>query len=1560
MRIYGLPLAFLIFTPLLLVILPVYGTSLEQTLTFDRSAFQLVPQKGFTKIFSPGIPSTEDYGKPEFPEEPIYLLLPPGTRAAGVRIFDVVEEILPGAYRIFPKQKPVSTSEADVWTEPDHAAYTSVAPYPEDVIRLTGQGDFHGKRIACLLVHPYRYVPRDGKLSFVSQMRIVLDLEVDYHPSMTRLRAFSEDEEKRENVLRGIIANSQALGTFSRPSLISSWNKAGGFTPSEEPSPFGSPVRYVIITNEAMAPVFQAVADYKTRIGVPAVVRTVNWIKAHYPRGVDDAETIRDFLKDAYQNWGTNYVLLGGDCNIVPIRYILCWGDPNTPGDYYYQCLDGSWDENHNGVFGEANGDTVDLFPELKAGRACVGSPAEALVFVNKTLRYLAPQDRSFQTTFLLIGQSVFNPGDGAEWCNMIASFAPPEFRMIRLFEPDYCQGNLCRDSVLQYFDQGPGLIYSQTHGQATKLEVRGHERSCKELLTRTDLDALVNGVRTPFWYSVNCHGNAVDLDCVGEHFMGNPNGGGVAYYGATRNMYPDPYGVNMDWVFFDSLFSRGHLRVGEAANDSKIPFIGNSQGDTPYRLLTVTGLLQGDADLAVWATTPKVLTLDFPRTLPLSPLSVKIRASSLLGPVSGVRVTLSKPGEVYTSGFTDSRGEVSLQINPQTPGEVEVAGRKDNFLVTEGTAFVYPQDPFVTAFRQRLQEDTSSVSSGNGNGVLEAGETAALWLTLKNTGGDVARGVRTTLRTSDPHITLLDSSFTVPQAIAPGDTFVSLVPLRFRVSPEMPDGRTVSFLLVTQDSSNRTFPQDLKLDCRAPVLTQVGQLVDDDDIPPTQGNGNGMPEPGETVGLVLTLKNYGGGQEEGVEAQLTSPDSLVVVLDSTSHVGRIPPYGELRTGAAEELLFKVRKQRIGEGYRFSLKLQDAYGRRKDRSFEVVPMRAPGLLWDEPDSASILLHWDPLPDPKAYRYNLYRAEQAGGPYQKVNPDLLASSRFTDSGLPRGQTNYYAATTVDTSLNESVYSMVLAAATYPLNRTGWPRPMSTEFLATPVVCDVDPSYPGKEVIAASLDNRIYAWHADGTGLLNPDGLFKTVPGANFFVTSPAAGDLDGDRIPEIVECTFICDTPRVFVWKANGNNLAGWPKSLQGNACHASPVLYDLDGDSWPEVIAATMSGRVYVWRRDGTGYRDTSGLFAVLADSAGVVVLGTPAVGDINGDGRPEVVVPGGPSKKLFAFDYEGNPIPNFPVQLDDQTCSSPALGDLDPSFPGLEIVTVTRGNQVHVLRGDGQEVREWPQFVNINEKDASPTVADLDGDGTLEVVFPGIYQVYAFRANGTPFPGFPVGWFGTAFSSISVGDIEGNGGMELVVGGGDEKAYAWYADGKKMLGFPIATGGIVKSSPILCDLGDLRVTTLLGSYSYTLNAWQTMTSSAPVRLEWWTFHHDEWRTGQYGFIPPRLGVEELLNSGSTPTLPQKTALFPSAPNPVVTGASIHYHLARECAVNLTVYNVAGERVKILVRGKLKPGYYNAVWNGRDEKGVKVASGIYFYRLQAGSIVLTRKLVVTR
>jgi hypothetical protein len=102
---------------------------------------------------------------------------------------------------------------------------------------------------------------------------------------------------------------------------LHSTSRGGGFLPTGDPSLDGSAVRYLIITSAALQSAFQPLADWKTQRGVPATIRTIEWIESRTRHGVDRAETIRNFLIEAYTLWGVDWVLLGGDTGTIPARF---------------------------------------------------------------------------------------------------------------------------------------------------------------------------------------------------------------------------------------------------------------------------------------------------------------------------------------------------------------------------------------------------------------------------------------------------------------------------------------------------------------------------------------------------------------------------------------------------------------------------------------------------------------------------------------------------------------------------------------------------------------------------------------------------------------------------------------------------------------------------------------------------------------------------------------------------------------------------------------------------------------------------------------------------------------------------------------------------------------------------------------------------------------------------------------------------------------------------------------------------------------------------------------
>ena len=112
--------------------------------------------------------------------------------------------------------------------------------------------------------------------------------------------------------------------------------------------------------------------------------------------------------------------------------------------------------------------------------------------------------------------------------------------------------------------------------------------------------------------------------------------------------------------------------------------------------------------------------------------------------------------------------------------------------------------------------------------------------------------------------------------------------------------------------------------------------------------------------------------------------------------------------------------------------------------------------------------------------------------------------------------------------------------------------------------------------------------------------------------------------------------------------------------------------------------------------------------------------------------------------------------------------------------------------------------------------------------------------------------------------------------------------------------------------------------------------------------------------------LEELLALiAEMVAIPETTALLPNYPNPFNPETWIPYHLATDAEVTLTIYNVRGDVVRQLMLGQQAAGIYEsrgraAYWDGKNQLGEPVASGVYFYTLTAGDFTATRKLLIAK
>ena len=100
----------------------------------------------------------------------------------------------------------------------------------------------------------------------------------------------------------------------------------------------------------------------------------MEWIAAHYdgtrPDGGSDLQTqIRICIEDYYEHHGTQWVCIGGDETVVPVRFLSPDDREGMPSDFYYASLTGTWDSNANGVYADAGDHDIDPRPQVMVGR---------------------------------------------------------------------------------------------------------------------------------------------------------------------------------------------------------------------------------------------------------------------------------------------------------------------------------------------------------------------------------------------------------------------------------------------------------------------------------------------------------------------------------------------------------------------------------------------------------------------------------------------------------------------------------------------------------------------------------------------------------------------------------------------------------------------------------------------------------------------------------------------------------------------------------------------------------------------------------------------------------------------------------------------------------------------------------------------------------------------------------------------------------------------------------------------------------------------------------------
>ena len=285
--------------------------------------------------------------------------------------------------------------------------------------------------------------------------------------------------------------------------------------------------------------------------------------------------------------------------------------------------------------------------------------------------------------------------------------------------------------------------------------------------------------------------------------------------------------------------------------------------------------------------------------------------------------------------------------------------------------------------------------------------------------------------------------------------------------------------------------------------------------------------------------------------------------------------------------------------------------------------------------------------------------------------------------------------------------------------------------------------------------------------------------------------------------FTQDLPLPFT--VNGpRGKAGWPvRNQDWDALATAPALGDLDGDGRPEVVTLSANGEVAARRADGTLLRGWPVRLAAGDE------LSSPLVADLAHDGHREVVLARG--NQVHALDAAGRELPGWPRTIDAALASSPAAGDLT-GHGRLAVVVATARGTLYAFDPGGAPLAGFPR--RLGASSVTPALADLDGDGVLDVVAGSDDgRLWALKGNGGTVAGrWPARL--PSLAALAVGDLDGDGKPEVVA---VDAAGAVYRVDRRGAVRKIALlpGNGAPAAPILADLdGDGRLDIVVATAS--------------------------------------------------------------------------------------------------------------------------------------------------
>ena len=352
-------------------------------------------------------------------------------------------------------------------------------------------------------------------------------------------------------------------------------------------------------------------------------------VKTNFSRFDDISARIRNFIRFAYDNWQTKYVLLGGDFQIIPDKELrinetlwytgtnFIWTFANIKSDLYYGCLNGTWNDDFDEYFGEAKNYSIDeeadFIAEVYIGRAPVDNKRDVKIFVDKLISY-ETSEKPENMLFHQAGLNNINDPDSSVIPEKCYLHVPENYVVYKLYQ---IYTTIDEKKYARHWQNPEKLIVLQIGSGGTSYYYMERRISGDILFTYDDIKRL-NNTFYPIHISISCNtGNfGLDHDCLAENLLLFPDTGPSScifnsFFGVVSKDDAHKYsGEYIEQQFYE-IFQNDTNSLGEMVTKSKYWFIEKSKNDLLYRWCYYTVYLLGDPETPIFDIRNEIPIID-------------------------------------------------------------------------------------------------------------------------------------------------------------------------------------------------------------------------------------------------------------------------------------------------------------------------------------------------------------------------------------------------------------------------------------------------------------------------------------------------------------------------------------------------------------------------------------------------------------------------------------------------------------------------------------------------------------------------------------------------------------------------------------------------------------------------------------------------------------------------------------------------------------------------------------------------------------------------------------